>query len=105
MFGRVVGERSDPVGTGAVQVGVDLGDGGVEFLAPDGDVCDVGFTSLLVLGQGAETLPKFALRDYRLLDPAFGGVDLGLGVGDGVMVEAPPPPPTGVLEPGRAVRQ
>jgi hypothetical protein len=98
VFGRVVGERGDPVGAGAVQGGVDLGEGRVELLALGGDVGDVLSAPLLVLGKGAETLPKLAFGRECLLYLTFRGGDLGPGVADGLMVVAAPPAPAGVLE-------
>jgi hypothetical protein len=104
VFGRVVGERGDPVGSGAIQGGVELGQGGVELLAVNRDVGDVLLTPLLMLGESGETLPKIALGGDCLPDPPFAGGDLGLGVGDGLTVVAAQAPLAGVLEPGPALR-
>ena len=71
--GRVVGEGGDPVGAGAVQGGVDLGEGSAELLALGGHSGDVVLALLLVLGQGGQTLPQVALGAGRLLGSVFGG--------------------------------
>ena len=76
-----------------------MGDGGVEFLAPGGVVGDVLVTALLVFGESCKTLPELALASGCLLYPALGDGDLGLGVGDGLVVVTAPPPSAGVLEP------
>jgi hypothetical protein len=98
VIGRVVGEGGDPVGAGAVQGGVDLGEGSADLLARDGHIGEAVLTLLLVLGQGGQTLPQVALGAARLLGPAFDGGELRLGVDDSLMVVTAPPPPPGVLE-------
>jgi hypothetical protein len=105
VLGWVVGEGGDPVGAGAVQSCVDLGDGGIELLALGGDVSDVLVTSLLVLREVGEALAELALGDDRVFGSALGGGDLRLGVGVGLVVVAPPPPPAGVVEVDLAVSQ
>ena len=104
VIGGVVGEGGDPLGAGAVQGGVDLGEASAEFLALGGHIGNVVLTPLLVLGQGGETPQEVALSASRLLGPVFGNDDLRLGVDDRLVVGSAPPEPAGVLEPGLALR-
>lgn len=105
VLGWILDEGGDPVRAGAVQSVIDLGDGGIEFLALDGDVSDVLVTSLLVLREAGEALAELALGGGRVLGSALGGGDLCLGIGDGLVVLAAPPPPAGVVEVDLAVSQ
>ena len=86
--GRIVDECTDPVGAGAVQGGVDLGENNVELLALGGRSSDRVLTLLLVLGQGGQTLPQVALGAGRLLGLDFGGGKLCLGGDDRLTVGA-----------------
>ncbi len=104
MIGRVVGEGGDPVGAGAGQGGVDLGEGSAELLALGGHSRDMVLALLLVLGQGGQPLPKVALSADRLLGPVFGDGELHLGVDDRPMVGSAPAAPPAVLEPDPALR-
>jgi hypothetical protein len=105
MLGWSLGERSDPFWAGAVQGGVDLGDGGVELVALSGKIGEILVTTLLMLGEGGETLAKLARCGGRPLGSAHGEVELCLGVEDGLLVLAAPPSPADSFEVDLAVSQ
>ena len=105
VFGRVVGERGDSVGTGVGERSVDLAEGGVDLPPLNGQLGNDLLTPLLVLGEGGQMFPKIALSAVGLLYPHLGGGDFRVGTGDSLMVLTAPPALAGVVESDLAVRQ
>ena len=105
MSGRVIGEGGDAVGAAAIEGGFYLGQRGVDSLTPGNRVCDVVSAVLLVVGQDGQLLPMLAFGVDCLRQPAFGGGDLILDVGDRLVVVVAPPPSPGIFESSPALGQ